>query len=223
MSWQSDINQINRGLEQYARTFTIDSEEYMDLEFRLSRLLGYPQIDNGRTGRRFSKSQQFLYDAKALNEAKKLIQGKNTAAAQAQGYYQALREAETPITQDAVRLMAKNMFWIRENRDEIYNLLKGEYGDDWYDSDTRRAWANAYNNGVPELMDIFAKDAIYRREHDKDTEAMTFLNNIDRIREALAIPEQQRKDYARQKRENTRTQRMTAEELRQSRKWGDYA
>ena len=217
MSWQSDINQINRGLEQYARTFGTESEEYTDLEFRLSRLLGYSQIDKGETGRRYSKSKQYSYNQKALDDAKKLVQGKNTAAAQAQGYYEALQDAETPITQKAVRLMAKNMLWIRENRDEIYNLLKKEYGADWYDSDTRAAWANAYYNGVPELMAIFARDSEYRTEN---YDPIGFLENIDRIRNALNISEQQRKDYARAKRENTKTQRMTAEELRQARKWG---
>lgn len=217
MSWQSDINQINRGLEQYARTFTTESEEYSDLEFQLTRLLGYPQIDKGGTGRRFSKSQQFSYDAKALAEAKKLVQGKNTAAAQAQGYYQALQEADTEITQSAVRKMAKNLLWIRENKDEIYNLLKNEYGEEWADSDTRAAYVNSYDNDVASLFSIFTKDMEYRNSKGDDT--LQFLDNIDRIRKALAISEAQRKQYAREKRYNTRTQRLTAKELRQLRKW----
>ena len=220
MSLQSDLVQINRGLEQYARTFSVESEEYTDLEFQLSRLLGYPQIDKGGTGRRFSRSKQFAYNEKALAEAKKLVQGKNTAAAQAQGYYEALQDADTPITQKAVRLMAKNLQWIRENKDEIYVLLSEEYGDQWADSDTRNAFVNAYDNGVPELFAIFARDAEYHQSRLGD-KTMTFLKNIDRIREALEISENQRKEYARMKRENTRTQRLTPQELRQMRKWGE--
>lgn len=219
MNINNSIRQINSQIEQYARTFSTESEEFADLEFRLNRLLGYPQIGKpGRDWRTYSTSKQFAYNPEAVAEALKLVQGKNTAAMQAQSYYAALRDAEAPITQKNVRLMARNLQWIRENREEIYKLLALEYGDDWEDSDTRKAWANSYTNAVDDLYAIFARDSEYRREH-YGSDAEDFIQNIDRIRKELEITEEQRRQYAREKRENTRTQRLTAEELRQRRDW----
>lgn len=219
MNINNAIRQINAGIEQYARTFSTDSEEFTELEFHLHRLLGFPQIKKpGRSWETYSTSQQYHYNPENVADALKLVQGGNTAAMQAQSYYAALRDADAPITQQNVRLMAKNLLWIRENRDEIYKLLSGEYGDDWHDSDTRKAWANAYTNTVDDLYAIFARDAEYR--HEKyGNDAEDFIKNIDRIRKELNISEEKRKRYAREKRENTRTQRFTAAELRQRRDW----
>lgn len=219
MNINNSIRQINTQIEQYSRTFSTESEEFADLEFHLSRLLGYPQVSKpGRSWRTYSVSKQFSYDPEAVTEALKLVQGENTAAMQAQSYYAALRDAEAPITQENVRLMARNLQWIRENREEIYKLLALEYGDDWEDSDTRKAWANSYTNAVDDLYAIFARDSEYRRDH-YGNDAEDFIKNIDRIRQELKITEEQRRRYAREKRENTRTQRFTAEELRQRRDW----
>lgn len=220
MNIDNAIRQINAGIEQYARTFSTESEEFTDLEFRLNRLLGYAQVSKeGRDYNTYSRSKQYAYNAQSVAEALKLVQGKNTAAAQAQPYYLALEDAGAPVTQKNVRLMARNLLWIRENRDEIYSLLKGEYGDDWADSDTRKAWENAYTNAVDDLYAIFARDSEYRKETYGD-DAENFLQNIERIRRELEITENQRREYARNKRENTRTERYTEKELRQMRKWG---
>lgn len=213
MSIQSDIVQINRGLEQYARTFTTDSAEYADLEFQLSRLLGYPQIDRENLGRRFSRSKQFDYDPQALREAKKLVQGTNTAAAQAQAYYGALQDADTEITQSLVRKLAVNKSWIASKQHEIYVLLASEYGEDWEDSDTRKAYFNAYDNDPRSLYKIISADAEYRKEHG---ETETFIENITRIRQAIELNEEQVKEYARKRRAETRRSRKyTNEEMQQ--------
>lgn len=213
MSIQSDIVQINRGLEQYARTFTTDSAEYADLEFQLSRLLGYPQIDRENLGRRFSRSKQFDYDPAALREAKKLVQGTNTAAAQAQAYYAALQDADTKITQSLVRKLAVNKSWIASKQHEIYVLLASEYGEGWEDSDTRKAFFNAYDNDPRSLYKIISEDVAYRQEHGK-TE--TFIENITRIRQAIELKEEQVKEYARNRRAETRRSRKyTSEEMQQ--------
>lgn len=213
MSIQSDIVQINRGLEQYALTFTTDSAEYADLEFQLSRLLGYPQIDREKLGRRFSRSNQFDYDPQALREAKKLVQGSNTAAAQAQAYYAALQDADTEITQALVRKLAVNKSWIASKQHDIYLLLQKEYGDDWQDSDTRKAYFNAYDNNPRSLYKIISEDTAYRQKHG---EAETFIDNITRIRQAIELNEEQVKEYARKRREETRRSRKyTNEEIMQ--------
>lgn len=214
MSIQSDIVQINRGLEQYARTFTTDSVEYADLEFQLTRLLGYPQIDRENLGRRFSRSKQFDYDPQALREAKKLVQGTNTAAAQAQAYYAALQDADAPLTGKNVKILSKNISWVRENQSEIYDLLKSEYGGDWEDSDTRKAFFNTFSNSPDDLYKVFARDAEYRERHGDD--AVSFIKNIDRIKEALELAEEDVKRYARERRAETRRSRKyTAEEMQQ--------
>lgn len=213
MSIQSDIVQINRGLEQYARTFTTDSAEYADLEFELSRLLGYPQIDRENLGRRFSRSKQFDYDPQALREAKKLVQGTNTAAAQAQEYYAALQDADTEITQSLVRKLAVNKSWIELYQHEIYVLLASEYGENWMDSDTRKAFFNAYDSDPRSLYKIISKDAEYRQTHG---ETETFIDNITRIRQAIKLNEEQVKEYARERRAETRRSRKyTNEEMQQ--------
>lgn len=220
MNINNAIRQINSQIEQYARTFSTESEEFTELEFRLNRLLGYPQVSkDGRDWRTYSVSKQFAYSPENVAEALKLVQGRNTAAMQAQIYYAALRDADAPITRQNVRIMARNMQWIRENREEIYNLLAAEYDDDWEDSDTRKAWANSYTNAVDDLYAIFARDSEYRRGKYGNS-AEDFIKNIDRIRKALEISEEQRRKYARDRRENTRTQRFTADELRKMRKWG---
>lgn len=213
MSIQSDIVQINRGLEQYARTFTTDSAEYADLEFQLSRLLGYPQIDRENLGRRFSRSKQFDYDPAALREAKKLVQGSNTAAAQAQSYYAALQDADTKITQSLVRKLAVNKSWVASKQHDIYLLLQKEYGDDWQDSDARHAYFNAYDNDPRSLYKIISADAEYRQAHG---ETETFIDNITRIRQAIELNEEQVKEYARKRRAETRRSRKyTNEEMQQ--------
>lgn len=213
MSIQSDIVQINRGLEQYARTFTTDSAEYADLEFQLTRLLGYPQNDKQNLGRRFSRSKQFDYDPQALREAKKLVQGTNTAAAQAQAYYAALQDADTEITQSLVRKLAVNKSWIASKQHDIYLQLQKEYGDDWQDSDTRKAYFNAYDSDPRSLYKIISKDAEYRQAHGK-TE--TFIENITRIRQAIELKEEHVKEYARKRRAETRRSRKyTNEEMQQ--------
>lgn len=219
MSIQSDIVQINRGLEQYARTFTTDSAEYADLEFQLSRLLGYPQIDRENLGRRFSRSKQFDYDPQALREAKKLVQGTNTAAAQAQAYYAALQDADTEITQSLVRKLAVNKSWIASKQHEIYVLLASEYGEEWEDSDTRKAFFNAYDNDPRSLYKIISEDTAYRQEHG---EAETFIDNITRIRQAIELKEEQVKEYARERRAETRRSRKYTNEEMQQRFGGDY-
>lgn len=214
MSIQSDIVQINRGLEQYARTFTTDSAEYADLEFQLTRLLGYPQLDKENLGRRFSRSKQFDYDPQALREAKKLVQGTNTAAAQAQAYYAALQDADAPLTGKNVKILAKNISWVRENQSEIYDLLKSEYGTDWEDSDTRKVFFNAFSNSPDDLYKVFARDAEYRERHGDN--AVNFIKNIDRIKEALELAEEDVKRYARERRAETRRSRKyTNEEMQQ--------
>lgn len=221
MNKQSAIVRINRGLEQYADTFSTESEEYLDLEFQLTKLLGYPQLHDRKYGAAgYSRSKQFDYKDTDLQAALQLVQGANTAAAQAQGYYEALADAGAEITRDAVRLMAKNLQWIRENKDEIYDLLKGEYGAEWKDSDTREAYQNSYNNTVLELYAIIARDA-EEQESLLHNEPIGFLKNINRIKKELEITEEQRRQYARMKRENTRTARYTQQELREMRKWGN--
>lgn len=213
MSIQSDIVQINRGLEQYARTFTTDSAEYADLEFQLTRLLGYPQNDKENLGRRFSRSKKYDYDPQALREAKKLVQGTNTAAAQAQAYYAALQDADTEITQSLVRKLAVNKSWIASKQHEIYVLLASEYGEDWEDSDTRKAFFNAYDNDPRSLYKIISEDTAYRQKHG---EAETFIDNITRIRQAIELKEEQVKEYARKRRAETRRSRKyTDEEMQQ--------
>lgn len=220
MNKNSAIVRINRALEQYADTFSTESEEYTDLEFQLTQLLGYPQLHDRKYGAAgYSRSKQFDYKDADLMQALELVQGKNTAAAQAQGYYAALQDAGAEITRDAVRTMAKNLQWIRENKDEIYDLLKEEYGEEWEDSDTRKAYQNSYNNTVPELYAIIARDS-EEQESLLHHDAISFLENISRIKSALEISEEQRRNYARMKRENTRTARYTQEELREMRKWG---
>lgn len=215
MSIQSDIVQINRGLEQYARTFSTESAEYADLEFQLSRLLGYPQIDRENLGRRFSRSKQFDYDPQALREAKKLVQGTNTAAAQAQAYYAALQDADAPLTGKNVKILAKNISWIRSNQNEIYDFLMKEYGDEWQDSDTRDAWFNVYDNSPDSLYAVFARDAEYRKEK-YGGEAENFIKNIDRIRHGIELNEEDVKEYARNRRAETRRSRKyTSEEMQQ--------
>lgn len=213
MSIQSDIVQINRGLEQYARTFTTDSAEYADLEFQLTRLLGYPQNDNGNLGRRFSRSKKYDYDPQALHEAKKLVQGTNTAAAQAQAYYAALQDADTEITQSLVRKLAVNKSWVASKQHDIYLLLQKEYGEDWEDSDTRKAYFNAYDSDPRSLYKIISADAEYRQAHG---ETETFIENITRIRQAIELKEEQVKEYARKRREETRhSRKYTNEEMQQ--------
>ena len=213
MSIQSDIVQINRGLEQYARTFTTDSAEYADLEFQLTRLLGYPQNDKENLGRRYSRSKKYDYDPQALREAKKLVQGKNTAAAQAQAYYAALQDADTEITQSLVRKLAVNKSWVASKQHDIYLLLQKEYGDDWRDSDARHAYFNAYDNDPRSLYKIISADAEYRQEHG---ETETFIDNITRIRQAIELNEEQVKKYARKRRAETRRSRKyTDEEMQQ--------
>lgn len=214
MSLQSDIVQINRGLEQYARMFSVDSAEYADLEFQLTRLLGYPQIDKEELGRRFSRSKQYSYNADALTLAKGLVQGTNTAAAQAQSYYMALQDAGAEITQSAVRLLARNIAWVRSKQHDIYMLLQSEYGDDWIDSDTQNAYSNAYDNNPASLYAIIARDAEYRREHGD--EAADFIRNIDRIRIELELSDEHYREYARKKRDESRRSRVyTAAEVKQ--------
>lgn len=214
MSLQSDLVQINRGLEQYARTFSVDSAEYADLEFQLTRLLGYPQIDKEQLGRRFSRSKQYSYNADALTLAKGLVQGANTAAAQAQAYYMALQDADAEITQNAVRLLARNIAWVRSKQHDIYKLLQKEYGDDWQDSDTRKAYFNAYDNAPDSLYAIIARDTEHRRDHGD--EAADFIRNIDRIRIELELSEEHYKEYARKRRDESRRSRIyTAAEIKQ--------
>lgn len=214
MSLQSDLVQINRGLEQYARMFSVDSAEYADLEFQLTRLLGYPQIDKEELGRRFSRSKQYSYNPDALLLAKKLVQGSNTAAAQAQSYYMALQDADAEITQSAVRLLARNIAWVRSKQHDIYMLLQSEYGDKWRDSDTRKAYFNAYDNAPSSLYAIIARDAEFRRENGH--EAADFIKNIDRIRIELELSEEHYKEYARKRRDESRRSRVyTAAEVKQ--------
>lgn len=224
MNTRAAIVQINRGLEQYAQTFTTESDEYIDLEFRLSRLLGTAQVRDrkyGAVGYSRSKSALDAYDPAALSEALKLVQGHNTAAAQAQSYYRALEDAGAKITQENVRLLSKNLNWILEHKDEIYATLLKEYGNDWGTSRTAWAWANSDTNTPEALYAVFARDAEYRAEKNLDDEPMDFFRNIDRIREKLKLSTQQQAAYARKRREASRQGTFTPEEMKQWREMRD--
>lgn len=224
MNTRAAIVQINRGLEQYAQTFTTESDEYIDLEFRLSRLLGTAPVRDrkyGAVGYSRSKSALDAYDPAALTEALKLVHGQNTAAAQAQSYYRALEDAGAKITQENVRLLSKNLNWILEHKDEIYATLLEEYGEDWGNSRTAWAWANSDTNTPEALYAVFARDAEYRAEKNLDDEPMDFFRNIDRIREKLEISKQQQAAYARKRREASRHGTFTPEEMKQWRKMRD--
>lgn len=224
MNTRAAIVQINRGLEQYAQTFTTESDEYIDLEFRLSRLLGTAQVRDrkyGAVGYSRSKSALDAYDPAALSEALKLVKGQNTAAAQAQSYYRALEDAGAKITQENVRLLSKNLNWILEHKDEIYATLLKEYGNDWGKSRTAWAWANSDTNTPEALYAVFARDAEYRAENNLDEEPMDFFRNIDRIREKLKLSKMQQEAYARKRREASRKGVFTPEEMKQWREMRD--
>lgn len=219
MNKKSAIQQINRQLEEYRRRFTVESEEYIETEFILHRILG--DTKSRADGSQYfgtGKADLARYSVDDLTAALSAVQGKNTAAARAQPYYRALQEAGAPVNAKNTRILAKNLAWIRENKEEIYALLAEEYGDEWQDSDTRKAFENAYFNTPGALYDIIISDT-RERVSILGKDPIEFLENIGRIREALELSAENVRMQAIKKREGARYAKATRAEVEKMMKW----
>ena len=202
----SMIRTINRQIEDYRRRLGTESEEYENLLAGLADTIGRAQY-NKKDLPFYSRSKGRKYDQDELEQAYKLVTGKNTAARIEQEYIKQLEEEHGTkfITSENVKRYIKIRNKAFTYYSDLYNYLQTIYEDEygegtWRDSDLRSEY---YKRGaatdLPEDTPFWL-DAEITKLTGENT-----LKGIESALDALHAFDSQQKKQAKEKASNTRS------------------
>lgn len=196
------IRNINRQLEQHARTFGTDSKIYKDLVHAIERKMGkanYTQR-NGAVGYSRSIPMQYKFDeVKAAND---LVKGAGTAAMKWNRFYKEAREmgVDDKDISRYIRLLDE----VNNNIEAIYNYIKQELGDAFYSSEYAKGYHDAFKEST--------------LKHLMRTTEYNTLEEVEKlIRQAKAKAEKIKEDIEREA-QKTKGGKMTKKEAEQFKK-----
>ena len=198
-SMESMLRNINRQLEQHARTFGTDSNIYKDLVHAIERKMGkanYTQR-NGAVGYSRSIPMQYKFDeVKAAND---LVKGAGTASMKWNKWYKDAKELN--IDDKDINRFIRLSQEVRKNQEAIYNYLKQEMGDAFYSSEYVKGYHNSFKDS-----DI---------QHLMKTTNYTTLEEVEKlIRQAKAKAEKIKEEIEREA-QKTKGGKMTKKEAEQ--------
>lgn len=196
------IRNINRQLEQHARTFGTDSNIYKELVHAIERKMGKANYTQRSGAVGYSRSIPMPYKYDDVQAANNLVKGAGTAASKWSKWYKDAKKLN--IDDKDINRFIRLSQEVRENHEAIYNYLKHEMGDAFYSSEYVKGYHDSFKDS-----DI---------QHLMKTTEYTTLEEVEKlIRKAKAKAEKIKEEIEREA-QKTKGRKMTKKEAEQFRK-----